>query len=100
MFLPLQIGRVIALKLALGGYNVVCCTTSKERFAALEQELTSIQEKQLESAARVGTLSMAGSVQEGARYKLWAVGKYDTSVRRDDIEVCIQQVGTGRIISV
>ncbi|CAN0267764.1 unnamed protein product [Scytosiphon promiscuus] len=76
-----KIGRVIALKLALGGYNVVCCTTSKERFAALEQELTSIQEKQPESAARVGTLSMAGSAQEGARYKLWAVGKYDPSVR-------------------
>lgn len=76
--------------MALGGYNVVCCTTSKERFDDLAQELSSIQQQQHEelvgSPAKVGVLSRASSLEEGARFKLWAVGKYDTSVRQEDIK--------------
>lgn len=95
----LQIGRAVALKLALGGYDVACCTRSEERFAALEQELASIQQQQHDSphdsTARVGTLSMAGSVEEGAPYKLWAVGKYDPAVRQEETA----SAGTRRVIS-
>lgn len=36
-----------------------------------------------DSTAKQGALSRARRVEEGARYKLWAVGKYDTSVRQD-----------------
>lgn len=80
-----QIGRALALKLALGGFEVVCCTTSDERFASLQEELGSLEQQQglHASKARVGTLTRAKHVEEGARYKLWAVGKYDPSIRRD-----------------
>lgn len=32
-------GRAVALKLALDGYDVVCCTSSDERFASVQREL-------------------------------------------------------------
>lgn len=80
-----QIGRVLTLKLALEGFEVVCCTTSDERFATLQEELASLQRQQElhNSTGRLGSLSRARRVEEGARYELWAVGKYDTSVRQD-----------------
>ncbi|CAN0515621.1 unnamed protein product [Ectocarpus sp. 12 AP-2014] len=77
-----KIGRALALKLALEGFEVVCCTTSDERFASLQQELASLQQQEPhDSKANLGTLLRARRVQEGSRYMLWAVGKYDTSVR-------------------
>lgn len=34
-----QVGRAVALKLALKGFDVVCCTGSDDRFEALQMEL-------------------------------------------------------------
>lgn len=44
-----------------------------------------------DSTARAGALSRVISVEEGARFKLWAVGKYDTSIRQDDNASGIQE---------
>ncbi|CAM9358244.1 unnamed protein product, partial [Ectocarpus fasciculatus] len=77
-----KIGRALALKLALEGFEVVCCTTSDERFASLQEELGSLQQQEShDPTAKLGSLLRAKHVKEGGRYKLWAVGKYDTAVR-------------------
>lgn len=85
MLLPLdQVGRAVALRLALDGLDVVCCTSSDERFASLQQELSVLQKQQLQQPAegnRPGRLSRARRVDEGVHYRLWVVGKFDTSVR-------------------
>lgn len=33
--------------------------------------------------AAIGSLSRARTVEEGGRFKLWVVGKYDESTRQD-----------------
>ncbi len=95
----------MALRLALDGFDVVCCTSSDERFAALQEELLLLQQReqrqeqqqdrpgprwqdQEQSAAVAkrarpgrGRLSRARRVDEGVHYRLWVVGKFDTSVR-------------------
>lgn len=122
----------MALTLALDGYDVVCCTSSDERFDSLQQELELLQRKPATSAcsnrnetfhfdgSRSGTgcggrtsrlgngnrevkgfpwgeatgfategegspgrgrLLRASRVDEGVHYRLWVVGKCDTSVR-------------------
>eukprot|EP00903_Cladosiphon_okamuranus_P007184 g6976.t1 len=81
-----NVGRAVALKLALDGVDVVCCTTSDERFASLRQELSVLQtvQRQREPAVnwnRQGRLLRARRVDEGVHYRLWVVGKFDTSVR-------------------
>lgn len=37
-----QVGRAVALKLALEGFDVVCCTGSDDRFEALQMELVQL----------------------------------------------------------
>lgn len=125
----------MALKLALDGYDVVCCTSSNERFDSLQRELEVLQREPTTSAcsdrsetflfdhsrsgagcegrtsrlrARSdnrqvengfpsgeatgfamdgegppwrGRLFRALRVDEGVHYRLWVVGKYDTSSR-------------------
>lgn len=110
----------MALKLALDGHDVVCCTSSDERFDSLQQELEVFQHEPAASAFsdRNGTshfdrsrsgnweegkglpsgeatgfaidgegspgrgrLLRASRVDEGVHYRLWVVGKYDTSAR-------------------
>lgn len=79
-------GRAVALRLALDGVDVVCCTSSDERFASLQEELEVLQriQRQRRPAAtgnRQGRLSRARRVDEGVHYRLWVVGKFDNSVR-------------------
>lgn len=77
----------MALRLALDGLEVVCCTSSDDRFASLQRELSVLQEQeqrqQLAAPAgnRPGRLSRARRVDEGVHCRLWVVGKFDTSVR-------------------
>lgn len=80
----------MAIRLALDGLDVVCCTSSDERFADLQQELSALQKQQQQqqqqpaAAAgenRSGRLSRARRVDEGVHYRLWVIGKFDTSVR-------------------
>ncbi|CAN0118905.1 unnamed protein product, partial [Ectocarpus sp. 4 AP-2014] len=81
-----KVGRAVALRLALDGYDVVCCTSSDERFACLVRELTSLrqQEQQQQQPGvknRAGGLKRARRLDEGVYFRLWVVGKFDTSVR-------------------
>eukprot|EP00752_Nemacystus_decipiens_P001331 g1321.t1 len=83
-----KVGRAVALKLALDGLDVVCCTSSDERFASLQHELSVLQTQQRQQRRQPasegsgpGMLSRARRVDEGVHYKLWVVGKFDTSVR-------------------
>lgn len=92
----------MALRLALDGFDVVCCTSSDERFDALQKELFMLQQREQEQQDRQearwqdqeqpaaegkrarmgrGRLSRARRVDEGVHYRLWVVGKFDTSVR-------------------
>lgn len=125
----------MALKLALDGYDVVCCTSSDERFDSLQRELELLQREpetpacsNLNETSRFdssrsgagregrssglgarsdnggvekgsasgeasgfamdgegspgrGRLLRASRVDDGVHYRLWVVGKYDTSSR-------------------
>lgn len=124
----------MALKLALDGFDVVCCTASDQRFRELQAELLELLQtwradpapscSSRSAAARAeggrrgdgsihpagrangtaaspealrgrgegmmhaeghaassGRLLRATRVDEGVEYRLWVVGKYDTSVR-------------------
>lgn len=78
----------MALRLVLDGLDVVCCTSSDERFASLRQELSVFQKQQQQqqpaaaaAGNRPGRLSRARRVDEGVHYRLWVVGKFDMSVR-------------------
>ncbi|CAM9584981.1 unnamed protein product, partial [Hapterophycus canaliculatus] len=96
-----KVGRAVALRLSLDGFDVVCCTSSDERFASLQRELCSLQQHQRlrqhqeqqphqhqpEQRPRLvvkneeGRLLRARRVDEGVHFRLWVVGKFDTSVR-------------------
>ena len=125
----------MALKLALDGYDVVCCTSSDERFDSLQRELELLQgepaafaccdssktflfDRSRNRAGGEGRTSRLGArsvdrqvdkgfpsgeatgcamdgegppgrgrllralrVDEGVHYRLWVVGKFDTSSR-------------------
>lgn len=91
ILLLVQVGRAVALRLGLDGFDVVCCTASDERFASLQRELVLLQQKQHQEQQlqphhhhlrhQPGELLRANRVDEGVHYRLWVVGKFDPSVR-------------------
>ncbi|CAM9945964.1 unnamed protein product, partial [Choristocarpus tenellus] len=84
------VGRAVALRLALEGFDVVCCTSSEERFNRLTRELHDMVEACImlphaeggeEGRPQPGRLVRAQHVYQGVHHRRWVVGKYDTSVR-------------------
>lgn len=92
----------MAIKLALDGYDVVCCTSSDERFESLREELKTLSSRNDSHSSTdvdvdvkgfpakiggrikgsgVGRLLRARRVHEGVGHRFWVVGKFDTSVR-------------------
>lgn len=82
----------MALKLALDGYDVVCCTTSDERFESIRGELKTLcssdnnpdglpKNRGGEIKGGPGRLLRARRLDEGVHHRFWVVGKYETSVR-------------------
>lgn len=50
----IKVGRAVALKLAMDGFDVVCCTSSDERFASLQRELVALLRDDGVSSASCG----------------------------------------------
>lgn len=51
----------MALKLAIDGYDVVCCTSSDERFAALQRELNALEQTSTNASSDL-TITSSGTI--------------------------------------
>lgn len=54
LFYTIKVGRAVALKLAMDGFDVVCCTSSDVRFASLQRELVALLRDDGVSSASCG----------------------------------------------
>ena len=86
-----KVGRAVALGLLRGGVNVVCYTSSGERFDRLYQEARSLgliaQQQQDEdddeeggSEGKGAQMLLSSHLSDGAKCGVWVVGKFDPQV--------------------
>ena len=73
-----KVGRGVALELVRRGVEVVCATSSGQRFARLQLEALALLPAH---GCALGRVEWADTLAHGVQMDVWVIGKYDLRVR-------------------